>query len=351
MPNLTFASDNTGPAHTRIMQAVVDANTGPAMPYGADELNARAVTRIREVFEAPDAAVYFVATGTAANALILATLANPWDAIYGHRTSHIEDDECNAPEFYAGGAKLRLVDGPDGKMTPEALRAAIAQSPGGDVHTAQRGPVSITQATEKGTAHTLGEIRALTQVAHDHGLSTHMDGARFTNAMVHLDCTAAEMTWKSGIDTVSFGGTKNGCLGVEAAIFFDPKHAWEFELRRKRGAHLWSKHRFLSAQMDAYMSDGLWIDMAQSANGAAARLAAGITDHPDTSLDYTSGSNLLFARFPRAIHTRLHAAGARYYLFGDADGPDDEQVLCRLVCDWSKTDEDVDAFLALMTAG
>ena len=349
---LNFASDNTGPAHPKVMDALMAANDGAAMPYGKDDLNTRAVEQLREVFEAPEAAVYLVATGTSANALALATLAQPWDAIFCHRTSHVEADECLAPEFFSGGAKLRLVDGADGKMTPDALQAAIAGTPQGDVHSAQRGPVSITQATEKGTAYTLAELSALTDVARAHGVASHLDGARFANAAVHLGCSAADMTWKAGINAVSFGGTKNGLLGAEAVVFFDPKHAWEFELRRKRAGHLFSKHRFLSAQMSAYLTNDLWREMAQSANAAAARLADGLRAHPDAELCFDPGSNLLFAQLPKALHVKLRSAGVAYYLMGDLEAAADDTLLtCRLVCDWSKTPEDIDTVLSLMAAG
>ena len=178
----------------------------------------------------------------------------------------------------------------------------------------------------------------------------HLDGARFANALVALGCSPAEMTWKAGIDAVSFGGTKNGCLGVEACLFFDPSHAWEFELRRKRAGHLFSKHRLLSAQMQGYLRDGLWLDLARRSNEAGARLAAGLARHPDVTLPWGAETNLLFFDAPRALHRRLREGGATYYLWSkDPDtGPDDEVLTGRLVCDWSMTEEAVDAFLALL---
>ena len=340
-----FASDNSGIVHPKIMQRMVEANTGYAMPYGKDDIMEEVRTGIRTAFEAPDAAVYLVSTGTAANALALACYTQPWQTIFCAQHSHIEEDECNAPEFYAGGAKLTLIP-TDDKMTPDALAHAIARRAGGNVHMAQAGAVSITQVTEFGAVHSLEELRALTAVAKAANLPVHLDGARFANALVALDCTPAEMTWKSGVDVVSFGGTKNGCMAVEAVVFFDPSKAWEFELRRKRGAHLFSKHRYLSAQMAGYLKEGLWQDMARSANAACARLAVGLRAHGAEML-HEPQANMIFARFPRAVHQKLHAAGAKYYVLdGDvATGAPDEMLACRLVCDWAMTDALVDQFL------
>jgi threonine aldolase len=349
---MQFASDNTGPAHPRVMEAMLRANEGHATSYGADTVMERVRANIREIFEAPEAAVYLVATGTAANALILATLTKPWSAVFCATHAHVQEDECGAPEFFSGGAKLVLVDGPEGKMAPDALRAAIETEETRGVHGVQRGPVTITQATEKGTVHTLEELRALTAVAKDFGLPVHMDGARFTNALVALGCTPSEMTWKSGIDAVSFGGTKNGLMGVEAVIFFDPAHAWEFELRRKRGAHLFSKHRFLSAQMDAYLEGDLWLVMARAANGACARLARGLRQMPEVRFAYEPQANIIFADWPRGAHRRLKEAGAQYYLWsGNLDGPDDARLTARLVTDWSCPEAAVDRFLSVLGNG
>lgn len=346
---MNFASDNTGPVHPKVMAALAAANAGYAMPYGNDGVMEEVRARVREVFEAPEAAVYLVATGTAANALILASLGQPWQTVFCARHAHVQEDECGAPEFYSGGAKLTLVDGPEGKMSPDSLRAAIAGEETRGVHGVQRGPVTITQATEKGTVHTLAELRALTAVAQEFGLPVHMDGARFTNALVTLGCTAAEMTWKAGIDAVSFGGTKNGLMGVEAVVFFDPAKAWEFELRRKRGAHLFSKHRYLSAQMAAYLEDGLWLEMARAANAATLRLAQGLRSVPGVDILFQPGANMIFARWPRAAHRRLHDAGARYYLWdGGLEGPDDEALTARLVTDWSCDTAQVDRFVDLL---
>lgn len=347
---MNFASDNTGPAAPEIMDAIARSNQGKAMPYGNDPLTAEAARKVRDLFEAPEASVHFVATGTAANALALATLANPWDGIFVHRIAHAEEDECGAPEFYTGGAKLVLVDGPDGKMDPARLDAAILATGDKGVHGVQRGPVSITNITEIGTAYALDEIRAITDVAKSYGLKTHLDGARFANACAALDCSPAEMTWRAGVDAVSFGGTKNGCLGVEAVVIFDPAHAWELELRRKRGAHLFSKHRFLAAQMDAYVTDGLWLRLAEQSNARAAELAAGIRALPGARIEGSPAGNMIFAHIPRGAHKRAKEAGAQYYLFpfnASLDGPEEEPIRCRFVCDWSCESDAVQRLLDL----
>ncbi|ATG40366.1 threonine aldolase family protein [Phaeobacter piscinae] len=342
-----FASDNSGPANPEILAALNAANTGYAMGYGADEEMAKVTARIREIFEAPEAAVYLVATGTAANVLALSTLSQPWQTLFCSAPAHINMDECNAPEFYTGGAKLTLVTAAD-KMTPANLRAAIEGEETRGVHGPQRGPVSITQVTEFGTVYTVDELAALGDVVTSYGLAMHLDGARFTNALVSLGCSPAEMTWKAGVDAVSFGGTKNGCMGVEAVIFFDPAKAQEFEYRRKRGAHLFSKHRYLSAQMLAYLTDDLWLRNARAANAKAARLATGLRN-AGAHFSHEPQANMIFATLPRATHQRLFDAGAVYHLWdGTLDGAAKEELTARFVCDWSIGDDQIDAFLALL---
>lgn len=346
-----YASDNGGPVAPEIMQALLAANEGYAMPYGNDAQSAHVTAALRELFEAPEAAVHLVATGTAANALILGTWTRPWEKIFAHRTAHVEEDECGAPEFYSNGAKLHLVDGADGRMDASALDRALAATGQGNVHNSQRGPLTITQATELGTLYPLDHIAELCAIAHRYGVRCHMDGARFANALAALDCSPAEMTWKAGIDAVSFGGTKNGCMGVEAVIFFDPVASWEFELRRKRGAHLFSKHRFLAAQMEAYLRDGLWLRLAQRANEAMRYLAQGLGKLPGARLLYPAEANMAFAALPAAAHRRARDAGAQYYLSAPEtalDGADDRPLDCRLVCDWSQDKAAADAFLAAL---
>ena len=346
-----FASDNSGPVHPKVMEAVATANNGYALGYGADAQMEDVRQTLRQTFEAPDAAIYLVATGTAANSLALATLTQPWQTVFCTPTAHIHEDECNAPEFYSGGAKLTLV-GQDDKMTPEALRQSILAEEVRGVHGPQRGPVSITQVTERGQVYDLEELAALTAVAKEFSLPVFMDGARFSNALVSLDCTPAEMTWKLGVNAVSFGGTKNGCMGVEAVILFDPAKAWEFELRRKRGAHLFSKHRYLSAQMQGYLADNLWQDMARTANASCARLVAGLQECESVRLLFPARANMIFADMPRQLHQKLHDAGAVYYITrGSLDGDDPEEMLTgRFVCDWSISEDQIDRFLAILKA-
>ncbi|MEM1073059.1 MAG: low specificity L-threonine aldolase [Pseudomonadota bacterium] len=343
-----LASDNTGPAHPQVMEHVIAANTGYAMPYGADPIMDEVRERIRDIFEAPDAVVYLVATGTAANALALACYCQPWQTVFCSPVAHIHEDECNAPEFYAGGAKLTLLSGTD-KMTPDALRAAVAAEETRGVHGPQRGAVSITQVTERGQLYTLSELAALCDVAKRFKLPVHLDGARFSNALVKLGCSPAEMTWKLGVDVVSFGGTKNGCMGVEAVVLFDAEKAWEFELRRKRGAHLFSKHRYLSAQMKGYLADDLWLKTAKQANARAVRLAQGLADR-GADFIFKPDANMMFVKFPRAAHQKLHAAGAKYYVWeGALEGDDpNEMIAARLVCDWSISENQIDQFLGFL---
>ena len=343
-----FASDNGGPVHPAIMSALQTANAGHAGGYGNDPLTHVAQDAVRAAFEAPDAMVHFVATGTAANSLALACLCPPWGTVFCSPVAHVHEDECNAPEFFAGGNKLTLVAGTD-RMTPDALRAAIAGEETRGVHGPARGPVTITQVTEKGHVYSLDELRALVGVAKEFGLKVHLDGARFANALVALGCSAAEMTWKLGVDAVSFGGTKNGCMGVEAVVFFDPSVRQEFEYRRKRGAHLFSKHRYLAAQMAGYLEGGLWLDLARAANDRMARLAAGLRGAPGVEFVTDPQANMAFLRMPRGTHRRLMGAGAVYYLYDGTleRGPEEAAITCRLVCDWSVTEAAVDRFAEL----
>jgi threonine aldolase len=346
-----FASDNGGPVHPAIMAALAGANGDHASGYGNDAVTHAAQDAVRRVFEAPDAMVHFVATGTAANSLALACLCPPWGTVFCSPVAHVQKDECNAPEFFMGGAKLTLVPGSD-RMTPDALRAAIAAEESRGIHGAQRGPVTITQVTEMGHVYTLDELAALVTVAKEFGLPVHLDGARFANALVALGCTAAEMTWKLGIDAVSFGGTKNGCMGVEAVVFFDPRNRLEFEYRRKRGAHLFSKHRYLAAQMQGYLADDLWLRLARDANARMARLADGLRGLNHAHFVAEPHANMAFVQMPRGVHRHLQGAGAYYYIWsGDLDhGPDDEMLTCRLVTDWSVPEGDIDRFLSLARA-
>jgi threonine aldolase len=340
-----FASDNTSGAAPDIMAAMMRANEGYDASYGADAAMGRVTGLVREVLEAPEAAVYLVAIGTTANALAIATYCPPWGAVFCHTHAHIAEDECGAPEFYSG-AKLALVPGAHGKMTPETLADALGKIGESGVHGVQRGMLSITNVTEAGTVYSPAEVAGLTALAKSKGLPCHMDGARFANALAATGASPAEMTWKAGIDVLSFGGTKNGCLGVEAVVLFDPAKAWEFELRRNRGGHLFSKHRMLSAQFEAYLTDGLWLRLAGQANRMGQRLAAGLADMDGVSQKHSVDANMMFPEWPAGGHARLQAAGARYYSWGLPDGREG----ARLVTSWNTTEAHVDDFIAALRA-
>ena len=323
---MIFTSDNASGAAPEIMAALGEAEAGYAMPYGNDDVTAAAQARVREVFEAPEAAVYFVATGTAANALALACLCPPWATVYCHKGSHIEEDECAAPEFFTGGAKLTLLDGDDAKLTEAGVREAIGAAAPVGVHNVQKGALSLTQATEAGAAYTLAEVQTLAGIARNAGLPVHMDGTRLANALARQNVSPADMTWRAGVDVLCLGATKNGALAAEAVVLFDPERAWEFELRRKRGGHLFSKMRFISSQMGAYLTDGLWLRLARHSNAMADRLADGIGGVEGARVTNTIGANMLFPEITLAQHKRLQAAGARYYTMTpfDPDGADDQ---------------------------
>lgn len=341
-----FASDNSGPVHPSVLDALTRANDGYAKSYGADDLTTSVAAQIRDLFEAPDAAVYLVGTGTAANVLALSVLCQPFETVFCSDRAHVHEDECNAPEFYTGGAKLTLVPGGD-RMSPTALRQAIEGEENRGVHGPQRGAVSITNVAELGNVYSLAEMKALCAVAKEYNLPVHLDGARFSQACAALGCTPAEMSWKMGVDVAVFGGTKNGLMGVEAVVIFDPKRAREFELRRKRGAHLFSKHRYLAAQMQAFLQDDLWRDLATRSNTTCSRLFDGL-QRLGVEIVTEVPANLLFFRLPRHVHHSLMAQGAVYILMDPETGPDDEPVTARLVCDWAQTHENVDVFLKLV---
>jgi len=341
---MNFASDNTAPIPPQIMAALLRANDGYAMGYGNDPLTARVQSRIREVFQAPQAAVHLVATGTAANSLALALVCPPWGAVFCEAQAHVNMDECGAPEFFTSGAKLVGVPGNHGRMSPDTLAYALAHTGASGVHGVQRGALTITNVTEAGTVYTPDAIAALTALARAKGLPCHLDGARFANALVATGATPAEMTWKAGIDVVSFGGTKNGLMGVEAVVLFDPARSWELELRRKRAGHLASKMRYLAAQMDGWLDDDLWLSLARDANAMAARLARGIAPHATPM--HPVEANMMFVRWAAGTHDRLRAAGAMYYPWTAPEG----QEAARLVTSWSTTEADVDRFVAALAS-
>lgn len=335
---MNFASDNTAGISPEILAALADANQGAVGSYGADPITARLEAKLAQIFE-HEVAVFPVATGTAANALALAAVTPPWGAVLCHPLAHINSDEANAPEFYSGGAKMVAVPGADGKVTAADIGALL---PGdlGNVHHAQPAAVSLTQATECGTVYRPDEIAGIATIAHRHGLAVHMDGARFANALVHLDVSPADMTWRAGVDVLSFGATKNGALGAEAIVFFDPARARELPFRRKRAGHLFSKMRFLSAQLDAYVTGDLWLNNARHANAAAARLAQGLTQLPGVRLRHPVEANELFVELPEAVIVGLFAAGAQFYRWQGA-----ASTCVRLVTAWNTSEADVELFL------
>lgn len=341
-----LASDNGSGVPSDVLQALSGAATGYSLGYGAEAAMAEVRERLRTAFEAPEAAVYLVATGTAANALALACYAQPWSQVYCHPKAHIEEDECNAPEFYTGGAKLTLCDGADGKIDPEAFAARMAGTSDA-VHHAQPGILSLTNLTELGTRYSVAEIARLSGLAHEHGLPVHLDGARLANALVGEGCTPAEMTWRAGVDVVCVGGTKNGLMGVEAVVFFDPAKAREFELRRKRGGHLFSKHRYLSAQFLAYLTDDLWLRLARDANARAVQLETGLRAAGVAPL-HARGGNMLWVELPTPVVARLREAGAVFYAMPIVGKPD--MLRARLVTSWSTTEADIEAFLEALRA-
>ncbi len=339
-----FTSDNVAPVSPAILEAIAAANAEPAASYGADALTSSLENAASQLFEA-DVAIYPVATGTAANALALSQIAPPYGAIYCHETAHIETDECGAPEFFTGGAKLVTISSPDGKIASAPLVAAIAHAKSMGVHHVKPAAISVSQATEWGTVYRPSELRELSSVAKQHGLLVHMDGARFANALSHLGCSPAEATWKSGIDVLSLGATKNGALCAEAVVFFNAALARDFELRRKRAGHLWSKMRYLSAQLLAYLKDDLWLENARQANATAQELARGLAEIPGARLLQTVEANEIFVALPEALVATLEKADFRFYRW-PSPGLPAGSVAIRLVTSYATTDADVAAFMA-----
>ncbi|MCX7303165.1 MAG: low specificity L-threonine aldolase [Hyphomicrobiales bacterium] len=344
---MIFASDNWAGAHPRIAANLAAHASGYEPAYGNGELDARVQKKFAEIFER-EVAVFFVGTGTAANALSLVSADRPGGLSFCHRESHIMDDECGAPEYFMGGSRLFAVDGALGRIDPESLAAAVGRFAVDNVHAGRPAAISITQATEVGTVYGLNHIRAISEVARKHSLPLHMDGARFANALVSLGATPAEMTWKSGVDIVSFGGTKNGCWCAEAVVMFDLDRAKEFSFIRKRAAQLFSKSRFIAAQFDAYFEGGLWLETAAHANAMASRLARHIAGSNKARLAWQPGANEVFAIMPEATAMMLQEKGARFYEWlkparfdgGMADG----EKLWRFVTSFATTADDVDRF-------
>ena len=337
-----FNSDNVTPACAPIMAALQAATEQPMPSYGADTLTARLQAKASEIF-GKEVTIFPVATGTAANALALAQLVPPYGAVYCYEAAHIVTDECGAPEFFSGGAKMIGLAAADGKIQPEQFERALAFATEMGVHHVKPAAVSLTQASECGTVYDLAQVAAIAAVAKRHGLGVHMDGARFANALAHLGCSAAEATWRCGVDVLSLGATKNGALCAEAVVFFDPKLANDFARRRKQAGHLWSKMRFLSAQLLAYLSDDLWLTNARQANAMATALARGLRDVKGVRLLQSVDANELFVAMPEPLIAALEADGFQFYRW---PYPGFSEAAVRLVTSYATTAADVEAFSA-----
>ena len=333
-----FASDNQAGVCPEALAAMIEANAAGHEPsYGDDRWTAALRERMRELFEAPACETFAVFNGTAANALALAALCRPFEATICHALSHIETDEAAAPEFFTGGAKLMTVDTPAAKLTPDAVEQAVRRYEG--FHHVKARTLSITQSTEMGTVYTVDEVKALTRIAHAHGLKVHMDGARFANAVATLGCHPADTSWRAGVDVLSFGATKNGLAVGEAIVFFDPALADAFAWRVKQTGQLASKMRFVSAAWLAMLKGDVWLKNARHANAMARLLADGLSQAPGVKLMFPVEANAVFADIPVATQARLRAKGWRFYTFVGETG-------CRLMCAWDTTAETVERFVA-----
>ena len=346
---MNFASDNAAGVAPAVLDAIGRANVGFALGYGNDDLTRAVERRIGALF-GREAAVFLVATGTAANALALADLTPPWGGVLCHAEAHIATDECGAPEFFGGALKLIGLDGTGCKLAPATVAAAIVRHTGHRPHAIQAKTLSLSQVTETGTIYTVAEIAALAELAHAHGLKVHMDGARFVNALVRLGVSPAAMSWQAGVDILSFGATKGGAMAAEAIVVFDRAAADALHERRKRGGHLVSKHRFVAAQFDGFLAEDNWLAWARHANRMADRLATGLTARGLAPV-WPVEANLVFVVLPRDTDARLRAAGATYYARHSGSLPDgiaikDGDVLARLVTSFATTEPEVDRFLA-----
>ncbi len=346
-----FASDNGLGASDKVMQAIAAANGGAQLGYGRDGNTRTVEKQLSDLFER-EVGVYMVITGTAANGLALSTLTPPWGIVLCHDESHVMEDECCGPEFFTGGAKLVGIRGPGAKITPKALEETIAGIGRRVPHNAPIHALSLTQSTELGLVYSVEEVQALAAMAKSHGAGVHMDGARFANAVASLGCTPAEVTWKAGVDVLSFGTTKGGGLACEAIVYFDPARGEEMVRRRMRGGHLLSKHRFLVAQMEAFLDGGHWLDLARHANAAAARLAEGLAAIPGVRLPLKPQANGLFPIMRQEIVAALQAEGAVFYPWSDRGLPEADrakpgETMMRLVTSFATSGEDIDRFLAV----
>jgi len=333
-----FKSDNTAAVSREILDAISAANNGASVAYGADRWSERLDSVFGEFFGTP-VRVYAVSSGTAANSLAIATMCPPWGTVLTHHEAHIERDECGAPEFFTGGAKLSLVEGAGAKIAAADLERRLTWFDA-HVHGVQPRMLSITQATERGTIYTPAEIAALAKIAHAKGMRVHMDGARFANALVAQNVSPAELTWKSGVDVLSFGVIKNGGMNAEAVVFFDPAHVADFEFRRKRAGQLFCKGRYAAVQLLAYLESGIWQRNAERANRLASRIAAAAPGW----LSVPYATNQVFMKLGDERIAALTAQG-----FGFYDWPPSGSGECRFVVSWDTPEEDVDALCAALS--
>jgi threonine aldolase len=345
---MNFASDNVFGVDPRILEAMVAVNAGTMPSYGYDDLTRRAEQALNEVF-GREVESFLVLSGTAANGLGLSAATPPYGAIFCHVDAHIAVDECNSPELFTGGAKIVGLREPGGKITPGAVECALAGFIRGE-HDPKPATVSLTQASELGTVYAPQEVAAFGALCRAKGMRLHMDGARFANAVAALGCAPADITWKAGVDVLSFGATKNGAMALEAVVFFDKDLARDFRYRRMRGGQLLSKGRFLAAQMIAYLNDGLWLDNARHANRMAALLGEGLSRLPGVRLPVPVEANEAFPILPKPLIETLKAAGGVFYewqaVLADADMPRPGEAMVRFVCSFATREDDVKAFLA-----
>ena len=348
---MIFASDNWAGAHPEIAENMARHAAGYASAYGSSELDRKVERLFNDIFE-QEVAVFFVGTGTAANSLSMSAVSRPGGVVFCHSGAHMIADEGGAPEYFTHGGRLCPVDGALGRITPAALEAKIGLYPPAFIHSGQPAAVSITQATEIGTVYTSEQIGGISEVAKKHGLPLHMDGARFANALVSLNISPAEMTWKNGVDIVSFGGTKNGCWCAEAVVFMNPDHAREFPFIRKRAAQLFSKSRFIAAQFETYLAGDLWLRSARHANAMSARLAGHVKASSQARLGWEPQANELFPVMKKEAVDALRDKGAAFYPWHPPHGFDgaiaDDETMTRFVTSFATTEEEVDRFGAMI---
>ncbi len=339
---MNFASDNAYGACPEILEAVVRSAEGSQPSYGEDACSTRLRARLSEIFER-DVYAFPVITGTAANSLALATLCPPHGAIFCHEEAHIATDECAAPEFFTHGAKVVGIPGADGKVSPTAIASVLPHFSRG-VHSAKPSVVSITQLSELGTAYSTEQIAQIGDFCRSNGLFLHMDGARFANALVSQNTSPAALSWRAGVDVLSFGATKNGALSAECVIFFDRALAGDFEYRRKKSGHLLSKMRFVSAQLEAYLAADLWLTAAARANRLAADMARALLQLQGASLAHPVQGNQIFVYLPDRTVAHLRANGAKFY---DWQRSRDGRTLIRLVTSFATPEGAVQQFVEL----